>query len=234
MLVIGHRGASHDHPENTLEAFEGAAAQGADWVELDVRRTADGVLVVHHDPHLPDGRTICELAAGDLPAHVPTLGLALDACHPMGVNVEIKNSPGEPGHDPEGLIAVETVRAIGEHGHHIDILISSFDLPTLTAVRDENPLLATGYLVLSSEEPADAVALAIDAGHRAINPWDPCVTRESVDRCHEAGLEVNVWTVDDPDRIVELASWGVDSVITNRPAVALRALGRPAADPSAG
>jgi glycerophosphoryl diester phosphodiesterase len=48
-VVIGHRGASADFPENTLDAFAGAAAQGADWVELDVRATSDGVLVVHHD-----------------------------------------------------------------------------------------------------------------------------------------------------------------------------------------
>ena len=55
-VVIGHRGASADFPENTLDAFAGAAAQGADWVELDVRATSDGILVVHHDAVLPDGR----------------------------------------------------------------------------------------------------------------------------------------------------------------------------------
>ena len=54
--VIGHRGASHDHPENTVEAFGAAQAMGADWVELDVRVTADHELIVHHDPVLPDGR----------------------------------------------------------------------------------------------------------------------------------------------------------------------------------
>ena len=56
--VIGHRGASRAERENTLEAFHAAVAQGADGVELDVRRTADGALAVHHDAHLPDGRAI--------------------------------------------------------------------------------------------------------------------------------------------------------------------------------
>lgn len=230
-LVIGHRGASADFPENTLAAFEGARAQGAHWVELDVRRTADGVLVVHHDPVLADGRTIAELGAADLPETVTTLSLALAACHPMGVNVEIKNSPHEPGHDPSGELAAATCEVIAADGHGIDVLVSSFDHDTLLAVRDHSPLLATGYLVLSTTEPEDAVGMALAAGHRAVNPWDPCVTEASIVAAHEAGIEVNVWTVDDPARIVELAAWGADSVITNRPAVARRALGL---DPAAG
>ncbi len=67
VLVIAHRGASAARPENTLEAFRHAATLGADWVELDVRRTADDRLTVHHDAVLPDGRAIVHLAAGDLP-----------------------------------------------------------------------------------------------------------------------------------------------------------------------
>ncbi|MFN8051924.1 MAG: glycerophosphodiester phosphodiesterase [Acidimicrobiales bacterium] len=225
MMVIGHRGASFDFPENTLEAFEGAAAQGADWVELDVRCTADGVLVVHHDAVLPDGRVIFDTIAGDLPDTVTTLELALATCLPMGVNVEIKNSPAEPGYDPTGALARSTVLAIGGVGPGLDVLVSSFDIGTLEAVRSADPMLATGYLVLSTEEPDDAVAMAVGGGHRAVNPWDPCVTEASVARAHDAGIEVNVWTVDDPDRIRQLADWGVDAVITNRPAVARRALG---------
>ena len=65
--VIAHRGASRLAPENTIEAFELAVAVGADGIELDVRRTADGVLVVHHDARLPDGRAIVELPWHELP-----------------------------------------------------------------------------------------------------------------------------------------------------------------------
>lgn len=224
--VVGHRGASHDFPENTLAAFEGAAAQGADWVELDVRRTSDGVLVVHHDPVLADGRVICHTSSGELPATVPTLSLALAACHPMGVNVEIKNSPGEDGYDPSGALAEQTLDAIDEAGHGIDILVSCFDLATVDAVRSLRPLVATGYLVLSTSDPADAVALAVAGGHRAVHPFDLFVDHDAVRRCHDAGVEINVWTVDDPDRIRQLAEWEVDAVITNRPDVALAAIGR--------
>ncbi|HLU41847.1 MAG TPA: glycerophosphodiester phosphodiesterase, partial [Microthrixaceae bacterium] len=73
VLVIAHRGASADHRENTIEAFHGAREQGADWVELDVRRSADGALVVHHDPVYADGRTVARVAADDRPDHVPLL-----------------------------------------------------------------------------------------------------------------------------------------------------------------
>src|SRR4051812_33810066 len=91
--VIAHRGASKAERENTLGAFRRARAMGADAVELDVRRTVDGVLVVHHDP-LP----------AELTPHVPTLGDALDACTGMWVNVEIKNDPDEPDFDERDTI----------------------------------------------------------------------------------------------------------------------------------
>src|SRR3954451_1790565 len=97
--IIAHRGASAAFAENTVEAFRGAAALGANWVELDVRRTADGALAVHHDAHLPDGRAIVDMLAADLPEPVPSLSEALDACAPLGVNVEIKNSPQDVDFD---------------------------------------------------------------------------------------------------------------------------------------
>src|SRR5258708_30567760 len=91
--ISAHRGASAAHPENTVEAFRAAGPLGATWVELDVRRTADGRLAVHHDAHLSDGRAIVDMAARDLPSTVPSLAEALAASAPLPVNVEIKNSP---------------------------------------------------------------------------------------------------------------------------------------------
>ena len=73
MRVIAHRGASAVERENTLEAFRAAVRLNADGIELDVRRTANDVLVVHHDAHLPDGRAIIELHDNELPDWVPTL-----------------------------------------------------------------------------------------------------------------------------------------------------------------
>ena len=72
-LVIAHRGASTEFPENSLDAFSGAFDQGADWIELDVRRSKDGVLVVHHDAHLVDGSLIRDLDSDCLPGGVPSL-----------------------------------------------------------------------------------------------------------------------------------------------------------------
>ena len=91
--VMAHRGASRAEAENTVAAFRRAGQMGSHAVELDVRRTADGVLVVHHNPHLADGRLIASLAFAELrhdAPQVPTLGEALDACDGMWVNVEIK------------------------------------------------------------------------------------------------------------------------------------------------
>ncbi|MCP4851204.1 MAG: glycerophosphodiester phosphodiesterase, partial [Actinomycetia bacterium] len=98
-LVVAHRGASYDRTENTVEAFVEARVQGADWVELDVRLSADDVLMVHHDAHLADGRLVREVRAADAPDHIPNLAEAFEACDGMGVNVEVKNLPGDPDHD---------------------------------------------------------------------------------------------------------------------------------------
>ena len=88
-LVLGHRGAPGLAQENTIAAFVAAARLGADGVELDVRRTADGALVVHHDAAIADVGTIAQLTVHDLPEHVPLLDAALDACFGMLVNIEI-------------------------------------------------------------------------------------------------------------------------------------------------
>src|SRR3954466_8935464 len=103
--VIAHRGASAAAPENTVEAFHLAKELGADWVELDARRTADGAVVVHHDAHLADGRAIVDLRRSDLPAHVCDLADALDACDGMSVNIEIKNWPDDVDFDPTDAVA---------------------------------------------------------------------------------------------------------------------------------
>jgi glycerophosphoryl diester phosphodiesterase len=222
--VIAHRGASADHPENTVEAFRAAGPLGADWVELDVRRTADGALAVHHDAHLGDGRAIVEISAADLPAHVPSLSEALDACRPLGVNVEIKNSPHEVDFDATAALVEAVVEVI--RGCSQPILVSSFHGPTLDRVRSVDPSIATALLTFDLSDPARAVADAVAAGHVALHPFDRTVTRELVALAHEAGLTINVWTVDDPARIEELAEMGVDGIVTNVPDVAAAVLGR--------
>ena len=92
--VIAHRGASRAAPENTVAAFRRAAEMGAQAVELDVRRTGDGALVVHHDAaSRPTAVRSASSPAPTSPTHVPAFAAALDACAGMWVNVEIKNDP---------------------------------------------------------------------------------------------------------------------------------------------
>jgi glycerophosphoryl diester phosphodiesterase len=227
-VVMAHRGASRRAPENTVAAFRLARQLGAGWVELDVRVSRDGALVVHHDARYPGGRAVCEVDAADRPPAVPLLDEALDACEGMGVNVEIKNAPGEPGHDPSGRVADAFVAAL--HARTASaaatppILVSSFDAPTLARVRELDARIATALLTFQLDDPAAVIAACVAAGHRALHPFDATVDAAVVRAAHEAGLAVNVWTVDDPARIRQLAELAVDGICTNVPDVAATVL----------
>ena len=146
--VIAHRGASARHRENTLEAFLEAHSLGADGVELDVRVSADGALVVHHDPEIAGLGAVARLAVSDLPAWVPLLGAALDACAGLTAVLEIKNLPTEPHWDPSERAATSVASLVGERGSTQDVVVSSFSLATLEAVRSADPALATAWLTL--------------------------------------------------------------------------------------
>lgn len=218
-LVIAHRGASRAEPENTVAAFRAASEMGADGVELDVRRTADDRLVVHHDPILADGRVIRATRATDLPEEIPTLAAALDACAGMFVNVEIKNEAGEPDFDPTEWVAHHVVAELAARRSPSRWLISSFRIETIDRCRRLAPDVRTAWLVM---EATDAVVdAAVLRGHVALHPWVDRLDARTVARTHASGLAVNTWTCDDPDRMRELMAWGVDGVCTNVPDLAL-------------
>ena len=220
--VIAHRGASRAEPENTVAAFRRAASMGADMVELDVRRSADGLLMVHHDAHLPDGRAVAATAAAEMPRSVPTLDAALDACAGMTVDIEIKNDEGESGFDPARRLSDDVVSLVLRRGDADRILVSSFDLASLERVRAVTADVATGYLVDAPSE--GVVELLVQGGHQALHPSWETVDAAFIRGCHQAGIAVNVWTLDDPDAMVRLAGWGVDGICTNLPDVAVAAL----------
>ena len=232
-LVLGHRGASAHAGDNTIEAFELAVAQGADGVELDVRFTADGHVVLHHDP------TVGEM--GPLVHHdfetlrsshpeIPTLDEALDVLVDLTVNVEIKNSPTEPDYDPDQRMAGAVAHWVARHDIRERVIITSFNPETVGRVRESDATLITGQLTPVGFDIVGGVPAIAAAGHSWIAPWvgDAAVdATRLVTATHDAGLKMAVWTVDDPQQIVTLATAGVDALISNDPAATLRILEDP-------
>ena len=230
-LVLAHRGARRVAAENTLEAFTRALALGADGVELDVRRTADGALVVHHDPSPAGGDLIATTSARALrDAHpeIPTLAEALDVCAGAFVNVEIKNSPREAGFDRDDRAADAVVELLDARAGRDRVIVSSFQLATIDRVRACSATVATGLLTVTRAD-ARLMDRLVGLGHRALHPGRQGMTRRRADQivadAHDRGLQVTGWTVTAPVTIRRLAASGVDALITDVPDVARRALG---------
>ena len=227
--IWGHGGASVAHPMNTIDAFAEAVRQGAKGTELDVRRGGDGALVVHHDAELADGRRLVDLEARDLPPHIPLLEAALAACEGLEVvNVEIKNVDVDPDFDPDQHLAAAVVDLVHRRAARPGapaILVSCFGLAAIDRVKALDGDVRTGYLASARWNQGEALQRAIAGGHDAFHPYHLVVNADLVKAAHDAGLTVNTWTADDPDRVRWLAfECGVDAVITNTPDVALAAL----------
>jgi glycerophosphoryl diester phosphodiesterase len=232
--VQAHRGSPDPASgirENTLGAFDRARALGADGVELDVRLTADGDLAVHHDPVVEGVGALCELATAQLPAYIPLLADALEACTGLVVNIEIKNQPRDPGFDPTDRISAEVVALVASMGQTDSVVISSFWSGSLSAVRSADATMPTGLLVIASFEPLASIAAAADLGCTAVHLPVGLVDRATVGAAHAAGLSVAAWTVFDGDSLTAMLQAGVDTVITDDVAAARRAVdtswGRP-------
>ena len=222
--VIAHRGASAVCRENTVEAFVEAKRLGADMVELDVRRTRDDVLVIHHDASLPGVGPIVGLRHDALPPWVPTLDQAIDACAGMVVNIEVKSSPLDPDFDEGRWVAARVAERVGERAWRDRVLVSSFDLVSVDRVHAIDDAIPTALLTLPFVDTRELAATAWDHGHRVLHPHDLAVTPELVEHLHDRGMAVNVWTVDDPERMRALVEMGVDGICTNLPDVLVRVL----------
>jgi glycerophosphoryl diester phosphodiesterase len=222
--ILGHRGASAVEPENTIAAFVRAGELGADGVELDVRRTADGALAVHHDAHLADGRAIVELVASELPESVPQLRDALVACGSMYVNVEIKNVPIDPDWDPDESVAAGVAALVAELGMADRVIVSSFGMGAIDAVHAIDASIPTAWLTIPNFDQLRAIETAVEHGHSALHPHFTVVTEELVAAAHAASLALNTWTVDDPGEMRRLDALGVDTIVTNDVALAVATL----------
>ena len=239
--VVAHRGASSDHPENTLPSFQAAIEAGAQFVEADVRLTADGVPVILHDAEVSrttDGtgfvhemtyeevrRLDASMGRGPR-TEIPSLSDLLELAHGRaGVNLEIKNLPGYPGFDPADGVVDATLRDLERTGFEGPVLICSFNPGSVARSRISAPGTPTGLLAVEEVDPRDALGLARDGGHAFVGPAVGAVLRVGeafVGEAHAAGVRVATWTVDDEETLRTLFRWGVDAVASNDPVLALR------------
>jgi glycerophosphoryl diester phosphodiesterase len=223
--VWGHRGWPTRYPDNVLSGIS-AAGSVATRVEIDVRRTADDELVLSHDPHLklvPVNTALWdELAALDLGDghHPATLDQALALEPPVPLNIEIKNSPFDPGFE-EDLAISEVVARLARPTD----VISSFHWPTVDRIRELRPELSTGLLFEASVPAADAIEHARAMGHDAVVPHWPLIDADLMNRAVDAGLQVVTWTVNETEVARRLAEMSVDAIITNDPGAMAQALG---------
>ncbi len=216
-------------PENTVEAFVAAGALGADGVELDVHRTADGALVVHHDADARGVGVLAERTEAEIGAarpEIPTLEEALDACTGMLVNIEVKNLPGDADYDRGEGVAGAVVELVARRRPGDDVLVSSFNLASIDRVRELDASIPTAFLTLVGMDPVDGVDIAHAHGHGAVHPDVRALVGEAaaatIARAHDLGMAVNVWTVNGEDEMRRLAAVGVDAIITDVPDVARR------------
>ena len=213
--LIAHRGASRERPENTLAAFVRAAELGADGVELDVHRTTDGVLVVHHDlvPHeAPEpalaGRALHELSSAEVARFrvggepIPTFAQVLGAVGTrVTVYCELKGA---------GTAAPACAMLAADAGRHA---VHAFDHRQIAEARRLAPSITRGVLEVSYHVDPLSGAASVEA--RDIWQDGSMIDAELVARAHAAGKRVVAWTVDTPEMARALAAMGVDALCTN-------------------
>jgi glycerophosphoryl diester phosphodiesterase len=225
-LAFAHRGGAAVGDENTAEAFARAIRLGFRYIETDVHATADGVPVVFHDDTLArltghPGR-VADLRWADLAtvrvagaAAIPRLDETLDAWPDVRFNIDVK----------AGRSAEPTVTTVRRAGAEDRVLLASFSDARLAELRRlAGPRVATSLgmravalLRLAAwtgaplRLPASAVAAQVPVRHGRITVVD----RRFVDRCHRLGLQVHVWTIDDPAEMMRLIDLGVDGIMTD-------------------
>ncbi|HOU12465.1 MAG TPA: glycerophosphodiester phosphodiesterase family protein [Anaerolineae bacterium] len=233
-FVLGHRGASHAAPQNTLAAFREAAAVGADGIELDVHLSRDGVPVVIHNDTVDattDGKgLVCELTLAQLKAldaggrfdarftgeRIPTLEEVLaEVGARLLINIELK-----AGHT--AALAPAVVDLVKRMGMTTRVWFSSFKPYALYRARALAPEIPCG-LLYGPLNPG-TLLLRPFTPHEALHPYKDMLTARSIRRAHQRGLRVFTWTLDDPVAARRLAAWGIDGIITNEPALILEAL----------
>jgi glycerophosphoryl diester phosphodiesterase len=246
-LVFAHRGGCDLGPENTIAAFDLGMAAGADGLECDVHLSSDGIAVVCHDDRLERTtnatgpvavRTAAELAAVDAGCRftdtagrtpfagqgvgIPSLRDVLDRYRDARVIIEMKVDTAE--------MAQAVATAVTAAGARDRVCAAGYGPRSLDAIRAALPQLATSAchaevrLALFRSWALWPVRRVPYGGYQVPEHAGALrvVSRRFVRHAHAAGLKVQVWTVDEPDEMGRLLSWGVDGLITNRPGLAVR------------
>ncbi|MBQ3933810.1 MAG: glycerophosphodiester phosphodiesterase [Elusimicrobiaceae bacterium] len=215
MLIIAHRGASAYAQENTLKAFDLAFRLGATWLETDIQRSKDGVLVLYHDYILKNGKQIKDCDFNYLKKfNVPTLTDLLKITpEKFTLNLEIKNDDNiYPNIEKEILEELKKAKNIKKE----QILISSFDIPTLQKIRALDSKINIGVLTRNFE-----VKTPLSLKAKSVNISAKRVTKNIIKICHENGLKVLVYTVNDLQTYQKLKSWGTDGIFSDNPVLSL-------------
>ena len=232
-LIYGHRGASAHVRANTVEAYALAIELGADGVELDVRPSRDGVIIIHHDDRpSPEASPFIDLDFDEIRATtpwVPTLDEAWDAIGPTALlNIEIKNDEREADYDPTHQMAVAVADWLAAHETGDRVLVSSFNRDSLAVVKDLAPDVPTGQLAAALDLSV-VIEEARSDGHVSVN-LSLVQTLPDAEQIVEAAgdLAVLVWTVNDPDHAIALARAGVSGIFTDDPGLMVETFsGRP-------
>ena len=232
--ITAHRGSSKRAPENTLAALETAIDEMADYAEIDVQTTSDGVVVVCHDLNLKRlagvNRRLGSMTYGEVRdldvgswfgpdfagEQIPTLEEALDDCKGrIKLNIELKNI-GDRTDLPEQVVEMIRDREMQEQ-----CVITSVKLDYLVRVKEADPDLHTGYIL-----PAAYGRYYDNDAFDFISLRSSFVTLGLVENAHEKGKAVHVWTVNKKSEIEQMKVLGVDNIITDYPALAREVLYR--------
>ncbi|HUI90583.1 MAG TPA: glycerophosphodiester phosphodiesterase family protein [Anaerolineales bacterium] len=240
-LVFAHRGASAHAPENTLASFELALSHGADVLELDVRLSADGRVVVIHDSTVDrttngHGRvaqlTLAELRSLDAGSFfsekyrgekIPLLEEVLDAVGKKTfLNVELKDRT-----TPHDQLVEYVCALVAKYGLEKRVMFSSVLASNLGKAKRILPEVPRGLLALEGWMGAWARSFGFSFGdYIALHPCLTDVTKQQIVRVHRLKRRVHVWTVNQAEDIARLKTWGVDGIFTDDPQSALQALER--------
>ena len=232
--ITAHRGSSKRAPENTLAALETAIDEMADYAEIDVQTTSDGVVVVCHDLNLKRlagvNRRLGSMTYGEVRdldvgsrfgadfagERIPTLEEALDDCKGrIKLNIELKNI-GDRTDLPEQVVEMIRDREMQEQ-----CVVTSVKLDYLVRVKEADPDLHTGYIL-----PAAYGRYYDNDAFDFISLRSSFVTLGLVENAHEKGKAVHVWTVNKKSEIEQMKVLGVDNIITDYPALAREVLYR--------